>query len=154
MGPTCSWDGWAYPSSGNAADNPLIPSAGYAALMIGGSNPIIIEVSGPINQGDISFAVSFAESGWNLIGNPYPSTLDWSSTSGWSSANLANAIYVRNNENGNSNSVIASFVDGVGTNGGTGLIATGQAFWVAAIGSNPSLTVNETAKRWIDRGIF
>ncbi len=139
--------GWtAFPMSGTAASNTLIPGAGYTALMLDGSNPTLVEVSGPINQGVFSFNVSFAGSGWNLLGNPYPATIDWSATNGWSSSNVANAIYIRNNENGNSNSTVASYVDGIGTNGGTGLVATGQSFWVQAIGSNPTLQINERAK--------
>jgi len=139
--------GWtAYPSSGTAAGNSIIPGAGYSALMHDGSIPTVVEVTGPINQGDFGFNVSFAGSGWNLLGNPYPATIDWSATNGWSSSNVANAIYIRNNENGNSNSIVASFVDGIGTNGGTGLVATGQSFWVLAIGSDPTLQINERAK--------
>ena len=139
--------GWlAYPTSGSASDNLIEPGAGYSALIIGGETPTVIEVTGPINQGGFGFNVSNAGSGWNLLGNPYPATIDWGNPTGWSNSNLANAIYIRNNENGNSNSVIASYVDGVGTNGGTGLIATGQSFWVQAIGANPSLSINERAK--------
>ncbi len=139
--------GWtAYPTTGTAASNSLTPGAGYTALMLNGSNPTVVEVTGPINQGVFGFNVSFAGSGWNLLGNPYPATIDWSTTNGWSSSNVANAIYIRNNENGNSNSIVASFVDGIGTNGGTGLVATGQSFWVQAIGANPTLQMNERAK--------
>ena len=139
--------GWtAYPTSGSAASNSIIPGTGYSALMLDGLNPIVVDITGTINQGDFAYNVSFAGSGWNLLGNPYPATVDWKNTNGWSRSNVANAIYVRNNENGNENSIIASFIDGIGTNGGTGLIATGQSFWVLAIGSNPSLIVNERAK--------
>ena len=139
--------GWqAYPSSGTAASNSLTPGTGYTALMLEGSSATLVDVTGPINQGNFNFNVSFAASGWNLLGNPYPATVDWGQTSGWSSSNLADAIYVRNNENGNENSIVASYVDGVGTNGGTGLIATGQAFWVQAIGPGPTLQINELAK--------
>ena len=139
--------GWlVYPILGLAQDNPILPGAGYTALMLNGIDATVVEVSGPINQGAFSFNISFAGSGWNLIGNPYPATLDWSIDAGWSRSNVANAIYMRNNENGNSNSIVASFVDGVGTNGGTGLIATAQAFWVKAIGNNPGLQLNERAK--------
>ena len=139
--------GWmAYPTSGTAASNNIIPGGGYTALMINGTNPTTVEVSGVINQGNLNFDVSFAGSGWNLLGNPYPATIDWSSTTGWVSSGLANAIYIRNNENGNSNSTVASFVDGIGTNGGTGFVATGQSFWVQAIAANPSLQINERAK--------
>ncbi len=139
--------GWmAYPTSGTAASNSIIPGAGYSALMLEGSNPTVVEVKGPINQGVFGFNVSFAGSGWNLLGNPYPATIDWSASNGWSSSNVANAIYIRNNENGNSNSTVATFVDGIGTNGGTGLVATGQSFWVQAIGTNPTLQINERAK--------
>ncbi len=139
--------GWiGYPSSGSSADNPLVPGTGYAAKMLDGANATLVDVTGTINQGDLSYSVSFAGSGWNLLGNPYPATVDWSNTTGWSRTNVANAVYVRNNENGDNNSVVASFVDGVGTNGGTGLIATMQSFWVQALGDNPSLQINERAK--------
>jgi len=146
--------GWIpYPTSGTAADNPILPGGGYTAYMYNSATPVNMEVTGPINQGSLDFDVSFAGSGWNLLGNPYPATIDWSNTDGWSRNDLANAIYVRNNENGNNNSVVASYVDGVGTNGGTGLVATGQAFWVQALGSSPSLQINERAKSG-NTGIF
>ena len=139
--------GWtAYPTSGSAADNPIIPGTGYSALMLDGLNPVVIDVTGTINQGDFNYNVSFSGSGWNLLGNPYPATIDWKNTNGWNRSNLANAIYLRNNQNGNENSIVVSFVDGVGTNGGNGLVSTGQSFWVLAIGNNPSLVVNERAK--------
>jgi hypothetical protein len=67
-----------------------------------------------------------ASDGWNLIGNPYPSTIDWSAASGWTKTGLDNAIYFWDP----SNDRFASYVTGIGTNGGTRYIPSMQAFWV------------------------
>lgn len=65
--------------------------------------------------------------GWNLIGNPYPSTLHWDSVTATATnlTHLNSAIHFRKiNDN------IASYVNGVGINGGTPYIPPMQAFWV------------------------
>jgi hypothetical protein len=67
-----------------------------------------------------------AADGWNLIGNPYPSALDWNSASGWTKTGLDGAIYFWDPIN----SRYASYVIGAGTNGGTQYIPSMQAFWV------------------------
>jgi subtilisin family serine protease len=65
-------------------------------------------------------------SGWNLVGNPYPSTIDWDAENGWTKSNLNNAIYITRDGGW------AAFVGGEGTNGGTPYIASGQGFFVSA----------------------
>ena len=55
---------------------------------------------------------------------------------------FADAVYIRDN----GNATVASYVSGVGTNGGTGRIATGQAFWVQSVAINPILSISETSK--------
>ncbi len=92
--------------------------------------------------GNCTYTGTF-ENGWNLVGNPYPATIDWSGP-GWAKQNLANVIYVRRNQV--SGAAWAAFVDGVGTNGGRSEIAAGQAFFVQAIAANPALEVTELAK--------
>lgn len=64
--------------------------------------------------------------GWNLIGNPYSATLDWSTVSVGSNVN--DAVYVWNP----SNSQYMSWTSGPGggTNGGSQYIPPMQAFWV------------------------
>ncbi len=52
--------------------------------------------------------------GWNLVGNPYPSPIDWDAASGWTKTNVDNATYRHVN-----NATWASYVGGVGTNGGS-----------------------------------
>jgi hypothetical protein len=66
-----------------------------------------------------------SDHGWNLIGNPYSATLDWSSVSLGSSVN--GAVYVWDP----SNSQYMSWTSaGGGVNGGSQYIPPMQAFWV------------------------
>ncbi|MDB5274823.1 MAG: large protein, partial [Chitinophagaceae bacterium] len=69
-----------------------------------------------------------AADGWQLVGNPYPSTIDWgyASAGGWTKTNINNAIYswdARTNR-------YASYVGGSGSNGGSRYIGSMQAFFV------------------------
>jgi hypothetical protein len=63
--------------------------------------------------------------GWNLVGNPYPSTIDWDAASGWTKTNVDNATYRHVDD-----ATWASYVGGVGSNGGTRYIASCQGFFV------------------------
>lgn len=66
-----------------------------------------------------------SDNGWNLIGNPYSATLDWSTVSVGSSVN--GAVYVWDP----SNSQYMSWTSaGGGVNGGSQYIPPMQAFWV------------------------
>jgi len=67
--------------------------------------------------------------GWNLVGNPYLATLNWLG-SGWKKSGIDNAIYFYDGTN------YASFVGGVGSNGGTQYIPAMQGFFVHASGSS------------------
>ncbi len=107
-------------------------------------------LTGRVNNGNVSLPVSYTVStptalpeqdGFNLVGNPYPSTINWSSGS-WVKSNIDDAIYMRDNATGN----IASFVGGVSINGGTQYIAIGQGFWVKANAASPVLTATENVK--------
>ncbi len=66
--------------------------------------------------------------GWNLVGNPYPSCIDWDvvTESGGIPSGMDNAIYFTIN-NG-----FASYVNLVGTGGGTNTIPPTQGFFVKA----------------------
>jgi hypothetical protein len=86
-----------------------------------------------------------SEDGWNLVANPFPSTIDWMS-SNWDKTNIADGFYVMNR---NTRSY-ASFVNGVGTNGATRFIGSSQGFLVKATGGNPVLRVYETAKSSVE----
>jgi len=73
-----------------------------------------------------------------LVGNPYPSTLDWNSASGWTNTNISSAIYQWNP----TTDVVSSYVSGAGVNGGSNLIPAMQAFMVVTTGSGGNSSVN------------
>lgn len=134
------------------SSNPLIPGVGYRSWY--GNGARTIQARGTINSGNVNLPVTFtntgnaAADGWNLVGNPYPATIDWTAEE-WTKANMNNAVYVwRSNIN-----QYAAWVNGVSTNQGSPLIASGQSFFVQANGAGPVLMVREECKSK-DRGAF
>lgn len=105
----------------------------------------VIDFTGSINKGNVSFPVSCSngctsDDGWNLVGNPYPSPIDWDAA-GWTKTNISSAIYIFN-----PNTNVYAVWDGtVGTNGGSGYIPLGQSFMVRASGT-PVLSATEDVK--------
>ena len=137
----------AYPVASNTES--LVAGRGYVAFIREDTNPTVIDLTGPVNQGNISLNPTFtssgssADDGWNLIGNPYPSSIDWDNIGGWTKANLGSTIYVADNSSGSL--VFQEWNGSVGslTNG---IIASGQAFWTQAVSASPTLDITELAK--------
>jgi hypothetical protein len=103
------------------------------------------------NETPITFPVTYtaadsiSEDGWNLVGNPFPSTIDWSSETGWIKQNLEQTSYIRNNGLTSPNFAVWNGL--IGINGGSRYIAAGQAFWIKASGEGvPMLTATEAVK--------
>ncbi|GIV35642.1 MAG: hypothetical protein KatS3mg032_0021 [Cyclobacteriaceae bacterium] len=141
--------GWVpFPSSSNTEQ--LQTGVGYAVFVRDNIIPgnVRIDWSGPMHQGSISLPVTYTNTGnpsadgWNLVGNPYPSSIDWDFASGWTKTNISGTIAVRDNGSGG----IFRYWDGTTGSFANGEIATAQAFWVRTIASSPALTVNENAK--------
>ena len=111
------------------------------------TDPFLVDLVGPVNQGDITLPVTFTasgredEDGWNMIGNPYPSTIDWDAE-GWTKTNMANATYIQDPDT----QLYATYVAGASVNGGSRYIASQQSFWVHAIAEDPELTIRESVK--------
>ncbi|HOX81970.1 MAG TPA: T9SS type A sorting domain-containing protein, partial [Chryseolinea sp.] len=140
--------GWiAYPSLGLASENPMEAGRGYSAFIREGTNATTWDVTGTINQGDIELPVTYvntntpASDGWNLVGNPYPASIDWDVVNGWDKINIDNGIAIR--DNGIDNFL---YWDGAVGSLGSGRIAKGQSFWIKTNNANPQLTIKETAK--------
>ncbi len=85
----------------------------------------IANFQGVLNNGEQSISVkkNSDNEGWNLIGNPYTSAINWDLVN-LSASNLNNAIYFWNGIN------YSSYVSGAGTNGGVNIIPSMQGFFV------------------------
>ncbi len=105
--------------------------------------PITLDVSGDEEEGVagvFDFGVTYtalADTGWNLVGNPFAATIDWDAA-GWTKTNLDNVIYVWDHT---ANSGSGAYLTWNGTAGslGSGLIPPFQGFWVKANAAAPSL---------------
>lgn len=100
-------------------------------------NSFALDYIGSINSGDITVPLDYsatgapADQGWNLIGNPYPSQIDWSLVN--KSANTDNFYYVLNP---NSKNYVSQ---------NSGIIAIGQAFF-SLVDAATSITFEESNK--------
>ena len=125
---------------------------------ITGTTPFVVDLRGPVNQGNIALPVSYtftgtpAEDGYCLVGNPYPSTIDWDAA-GWTKFNMNDAVYIKNPDT----EFFATYVAGTGTNGGSRFIASQQAFYVLAnneFPGSPVLDISESCKASNDPTFF
>jgi hypothetical protein len=104
-------------------------------LWVSGSNP-----SSPVSM-PVTYNASLGN-GWNLVGNPYPSPIDWSASTGWTKTNVGGTIWVWNPITNS----YGSFDGTTPTNSVTRYLASGQAFFVQATGAAPSLVAAEAVK--------
>ena len=108
------------------------------------SKPARVRLQGHVSsEPTVSWSLSYTSNpapssdGWNLLGNPYPFDIYWS-TVGVSTSNLDNYYYVYNPKTGN---YVAADFSGFSINGGDGKIAQGQAFFVRATSTGAGLVM-------------
>jgi hypothetical protein len=84
----------------------------------------IVDFDGVLNQGDITVTLP---SGNHFLGNPYAATIDWDSPN-WGSdkVNVNNALWIWNPVERS----YSTYISGLGTLGGSNLIASGQSFFM------------------------
>ena len=124
--PTDTWD------NPYQITDPLNVGEGYFVWPVSG-NPDIVTFSGTANKSDVNVTLSVTpstnNSGWNLIGNPFPCVVDWNGDADWNLNNVSSTIYLYDYAAGNYKTW--NFNTGTGTNGKTdGYIAATQGFWV------------------------
>ncbi|MBY0425145.1 MAG: T9SS type A sorting domain-containing protein [Cytophagales bacterium] len=111
-----------------------------------------MSVTNKLNQGTISLPVTYTNygapfrDGTNLVGNPYPSEINWDAP-GWTKTNIDNAVYLWDPNLG-TNGQYLYYVGGVASPSRTnpGIIASSQGFFVKANAANPVLTITEAVK--------
>ncbi|MFP8488581.1 invasin domain 3-containing protein [Gracilimonas sp. Q87] len=114
--------------------------------------PLSLDIEGteyPAATGTFNFSdIAYNENsdGWNLVGNPFASSLDWDNP-GWTKTNIDNVLYVWDpvtNDYFYWNGIGGGNLDG--TKLGNGIIRPFQAFWVKANANNPVLSVDQSAR--------
>ena len=125
---------------------PMTKGLGYITRVLASGKTLVNK--GTPNQGNINLPITYtstsggaSEDGWNMVGNPYPAPINWSN-GGVTKTKVDSTIYIWD---ANTKSY-ATWNGSIGTNGGSKNIAMGQAFYVHANGSSPSIAVTESAK--------
>jgi len=118
------------------------------------NNATTISVTGTHPTGTISLPVTYTTGagglGWNLVGNPYPCSIDFTSVSGWTKTFIGTGVAIYKPS---TNSYAYSITNGdatdnvsVSINDGSNIIGSGMAFWVRATASTPVLSCTEAVK--------
>lgn len=129
----------------------FIPERGYL-YSVQATNPTK-EFAGNLNNGTIGYGLTFGSNdpnlqGFNLVGNPYPSSVDWQAASGWTRTALANSgggydVWIWNPAANNYG--IFNSATGLGTNAVTRYIAPMQGYFVRAASAG-NLTLDNTVR--------
>lgn len=131
----------------------IAPGKGYYLFVPGkrttvypAAEAVTLVMKGSPVTGNVSFNVGYtatASQGWNLVGNPYPSAIDWDHAS-WTKAHMDAALYMWNP----TTATYYAYVSGISSDGrdNGGIIPSGQGFFVKANAASPVLSVTENAK--------
>jgi hypothetical protein len=143
----------------------LAPLAGYAVNFGVSMAPLTVSLHGVVSNHTISTGTIYNHNmpttqGFNLVGNPYPSPIDWNSVGGWTKTNVDNAIYFFTNGTVTQyTGTYSSYVNGVSSNGiASNIIAAMQGFFIhVSNGTFPVaglLSVNNTARNLNSNPVF
>jgi predicted esterase len=147
-------DQWiAYPKVVNT--EVLDVGRGYAAYIRETTSPKKLIMTGGLYIGTLNYAPFLTpnatpadpDTGWNLLGNPYAAPIEWNHTTDWTKTGIYNFVYVRDNDYNNGQGRYLIW-NGVSTGDAefSGIISSGQSFWVRSLTTTPALSVTENAK--------
>jgi len=129
--------------------NNFLPGRGYAVSYPATSTKTF---TGNLNNGSINTSLTLSSgnyAGWNFIGNPYPSAINWNTASGFTRNMLEKTVsnqytfWIWNPEIGNYGCYISNDISGI--NGVSNFIPTSQGFWVKTASAS-TFSINNTAK--------
>ena len=142
---TATWEYLTQPLS-----IPMVSSRGYSAWASDAfTGPSTVQFEGSLAAGNrpvtnLDYSFGSPQAGWCLVGNPYPSYLDWNGT--WNMGNIGGwAVVYENGIHKGWNPYLPA--DQQSYNGKTnGIIAPSQGFWVRALDVNPYITIPQGAR--------
>lgn len=139
--------------------DPLDPVKGYAANFGLTATPKTIDATGVVSNGSQSPGTIYNHHktytlGFNLVGNPYPSPIDWEAPSGWTRTNIDDAIYFFNTSEFEYTGHYSSYINGVSSDDiANNIIPAMQGFFIhvsdgsypvsATFSMNNSVRVND-----------
>jgi hypothetical protein len=149
--PSSGWINYTSPSG------LLTPLAGYAVNFGSSSTPMTVDLRGIVNNHTISSPILYNHNltytqGFNLVGNPYPSPIDWNAATGWTKTNIDNALYYFSAGTTDPyTGTYSSYINGVSSNGiASNIIPAMQGFFIhVSNGTYPvagQLSVNNNAR--------
>jgi hypothetical protein len=116
--------------------NPLFPLEGYAAYFGYSAVPFTADVSGVVNNGALSVTLynhnNIYTQGFSLVGNPYPSPIDWDVVSGWTKTNIDDALYYfKASTTDEYGGTYSTYINSISSDGlATSIIPSMQGFFV------------------------
>jgi hypothetical protein len=142
------------PASGwvnyNTSTNLLNPLTGYAVNFGSNSSALTVDVTGVVNDGTITIPVNnnnqIYTKGFNLVGNPYPSPIDWNAPSGWTKTNIDNALYYfKASTTDQYGGTYSTYINGISNDGilNKNIIPSMQGFFIH-VKDGPPWPVNTT----------
>lgn len=136
--------GWVSYTTGTAL---LSPMEGYAVNFGSVAVTGTVDLTGEVTNGSVAVTLynhnNTYTKGFNLVGNPYPSPVDWNAA-GWTKTNIDNALYFfRASTTDEYSGAYSSYVNGVSSDGAANnIIPSMQGFFVHV--SDGSYTVTGT----------
>ncbi|MEP2011452.1 MAG: T9SS type A sorting domain-containing protein [Balneola sp.] len=158
------WDettrSWSAPN--DAADVPA-PGVGFLVYVFddddyngeGDGFPKVLDTNHYQNLGETTPSLSFtntdslAGDGWNLVGNPYATPLDWDAGNGWTRTNVDNTVYVWSDSANSGTGAYLTWNNLTGTLS-DGIISPWQGFWVKANAAAPVITFTDSVRSTTD----
>lgn len=135
-----TYDGYQYSSGNTLGYTFSTMTLGRGYNFYSGESPVVrlytsVSEGRLINLSNIDYPVtcnsgSLDTRGWNLIGNPFTSSIDWDLIVGTGIQNVDNAIYFT------INNTVSAYVSGLSTTGATSSIPPMQGFFVHATGAS------------------
>lgn len=127
------------------SSNPLNVMEGYAVNLGSSASPALVTISGTANSGSVSNTLynhnALYTQGFNLVGNPYPSPIDWNAVSGWTRTNIDGAIYFFSANGDEYSGTYSSYTNGIAGADGDNIIPAMQGFFVHVSSGNSSGTL-------------
>ncbi len=169
------WDGVGANPPSTIDYDPWHPSTPFSGTMTVGQGyayryyPSTLTYQGNVNVTDVTITMRKAstgtetDQGWNLLGNPYASALDWDANSKPSTSQMESAIYLFDDDDGSGMQQNYRYyvpsggtggTYGVGTNDATQYIPMGQGFFVRALQDNTNFTFEASARVHNDQAYY